>query len=505
MRSKTTRRPRSPRAGALVAIIAMTVLAALVAGAATVAQDAPVIRKRVDGPGGPGGGGPSGTEREQERIALAWIDAHNSGDVERMAAFRAEHFKRSTVTEWQGGFRSIREQLGKLEPRQVVVPGPNVVRFRVASETEGDLSLGFHFHADAPTQIAEVRLDAGGDVQGPDGDPGGPDGARGAPTIDLPEGRAARKKMLDRFLAARAEASGFSGTVLIADRDGVWFEEAYGLASREFGVPNTTATRFDVGSFNKDYTRVAILQLAAAGRLSLDDRVGEHLPDYPNERVRREVTVAQLLDHRSGLGDYFTEEYFETPMGSLREIDDYIPIWGPKPLLHDPGTRERYSNFGYTVLGAIVEKITGQDYPGYVAEHVFGPAGMADTGFFETDAIVPNVAVGYTKVGPEGPLDTPVKNIYHEPAKGGPWGKSYSTARDLYRFFEAMFDGRVLEGDGNWLRDGWSADGIRLAGGGPGLNATLALGRGTMVIVLANADPPMASDVAEIVHGSVTR
>ena len=159
-----------------------------------------------------------------------------------------------------------------------------------------------------------------------------------------------------------AERDLFSGTVMIIERGEVRFEGAYGLASREFNVSNTLKTRFDVGSFNKDYTRLAILQLLAKGKLALSDNVGEHLPAYPNAEVRKKVTIQQLLDHRSGLADYFTDEYFETPMRKLRNIDDYIPIWGPKSLEFTPGSREQYSNYGYTVLGAIIEKISGTSY-----------------------------------------------------------------------------------------------------------------------------------------------
>jgi len=107
------------------------------------------------------------------------------------------------------------------------------------------------------------------------------------------------------------------------------------------------------------------------------------------------VTIRQLLDHTSGMGDYFTEEWQATPMSALREVEDYIPIWGPMALVGEPGGRERYSNYGYTVLGAIIEKVTGQRYDEHVVDTIFAPLGMDRSGFFETDAVVPDVAVGY--------------------------------------------------------------------------------------------------------------
>ncbi|MCZ6695849.1 MAG: serine hydrolase, partial [Acidobacteria bacterium] len=169
----------------------------------------------------------------------------------------------------------------------------------------------------------------------------------------------------------------------------------------------------------------------------------------------------------------------------------------PKPLEFKPGSREQYSNYGYTVLGAIIEKLAGTSYFDYVERHIFQPAGMHDTGFFETDRPEPNVAVGYTHMNPNGERSNELyKNIYLEPAQGGPWGKSYSTVHDLYRFFEAMFENRLLPEEHNWLHRGWDTGGIALAGGGPGLNAFLDLREGRMILVMANLDPPIADEVA---------
>jgi len=144
-------------------------------------------------------------------------------------------------------------------------------------------------------------------------------------------------------------------------------------------------------------------------------------------------------------------------------------------------------------------------YSDYVMEHVFKPAGMLRSGFFETDAVVPKVAVGYTHMSRTGRLDEAVKNIYVEPAKGGPWGKSYSTAWDLYNFYDAMANGRVVEGDANWLAGAWETGAFALGGAGPGLNALVSLEDGIMVVVLANMDPPIAEDLAMKISRAVRR
>jgi CubicO group peptidase (beta-lactamase class C family) len=436
--------------------------------------------------------GVQGNEVSQEGVALGWVEAHNSGSVETMADFRAQHFNRSDAADWRTNFGQMVAVLGVLEIEGVTVEKADELRLHCRSERRGEMVLVFAFYPDAPDQIKKISLDSMGRA------------SSGLPPLELQsDDWSGRQEEIDRYLEGLAARDRFSGTVMVIERGTVQFEGAYGLASREFNAPNTLDTRFDVGSFNKDYTRAAILQLLEAEKLALSDTVGQHLPDYPNKNVKKKVTIEQLLEHRSGLGDYFTDEYFETPMGNLREIDDYIPIWGPLPLEYEPGEKEQYSNYGYTVLGAIIEKVSGMSYPDYVVEKIFEPAGMTRSGFFETDRPEPDVAVGYTRMRRGGQRsDRLLKNIYLEPAKGGPWGKSYSTVRDLYRFFEAMFDGRLVSEENNWLAARWDL-GIALAGGGPGLNASLLLTDGTMILVMANMDPPIADDVARTLRDAL--
>jgi CubicO group peptidase (beta-lactamase class C family) len=417
------------------------------------------------------------SENDQEATATAWIEAFNAGE-EAMATFRKEAVA-ADLPSWQEMYRGLREGWGDLEIHGVIIPQVGTVILAVRSEKEGRMRLCFSFDED--NRIMGMKQESSP--------------SSSLPPLELSGETERSVDEIHRYLQELAASGVLSGSVLLATEGEVWFERAYGLASREFNVPNTTATRFDVGSFNKDYTQLAILQLVEAGRLALSDKVGRHLPGYPNPRVRKEVTVKQLLEHRSGLGDYFTREWLETPMGALREIDDYLPIWGPKPLEYEPGAREQYSNFGYTVLGAIIEKVTGTSYPNYVARKIFAPAGMVDSGFFATDGLTPNVAVGYTRMDREGrPTDTLRKNIYHEPVLGGPWGKSYSTARDLFRFFQALFAGKLIGPELNWMPEGWHG-GTALAGGGPGLSAILLIEDGLAVIVLSNLDEPAAEDI----------
>ncbi|MFT5048678.1 MAG: D-alanyl-D-alanine carboxypeptidase [Chlamydiales bacterium] len=418
-----------------------------------------------------------------EEMAVAWVNAYNAG-VEAMAAYRADHFASPETEGWRDSHAALLAELGKLTVKRTMSPDPTRAMVGVESEGQGYVRLSFLF--DDSGKVKTIQM--------------GEERANPLPPFSVDSDDPRPAEAIDAYIRQMVKEEGFSGVVLLASDGEVWFERAYGLASIEFNVANTTDTRFDVGSFNKDYTRMAIMQLAQDGALVLSDTVGDFLPDYPNERVRREVTIQQLLTHRAGLGDYFDGDYFSTPMQLLREIDDYIPIWGPKPLEYEPGAREQYSNYGYTVLGAIVEAITGLSYPEYVVERIFEPAGMHETGFFETDHVTPRVAVGYTYMDYTGRRTSTLRrNTFHEPVKGGPWGKSYSTGRDLFRFFDALYSDDLVSPDFGWSGAGWSGEAM-LAGGGPGLAAMLHVGGGLAVIVLANNDSPGAESIAGRLH-----
>ena len=189
----------------------------------------------------------------------------------------------------------------------------------------------------------------------------------------------------------------FSGAVLIG-KDGVpILKRAYGLANRSFNVPNRIDTKFNLGSMNKMFTGVSILQLVEQGKLALDDKIIKHVPDYPNKEITSKVTIHQLLTHTSGMGLYWTDEYMKTSKDRFRDIEDYLPLFVDQPLQFKPGSKFSYSNSGYMVLGLIIEKVTGQSYFDYVMENIYKPAGMINTDAYELDYVVPNLAVGYTQ------------------------------------------------------------------------------------------------------------
>lgn len=315
------------------------------------------------------------------------------------------------------------------------------------------------------------------------------------PQGKLPE--AEMVKALGSWLDERVKADEFSGVVLVAKDGKPIFRQAYGFADLGLQVPNRVDTKFNLGSINKMFTRLSIEQLAEQGKLSLDDTVGKHLPDYPNADVREKVTIRQLIDHRSGMGDIFTEKFRGMAKERIRTVADALTLFVDDPLLFAPGMDQKYSNAGYVVLGAIVEKVSGENYYEYVREHIYKPAGMKDTDSYELDVPVPNRAVGYTRNSPNGPAPGGGRrnNLFATFFKGTPAGGGYSTVDDLLAFDGALRSGKLFKTPRRIA-------GIGIAGGTGGANAILEqVDEHYTVIALSNYDPPAAMEVGKKVRG----
>jgi len=291
---------------------------------------------------------------------------------------------------------------------------------------------------------------------------------------------------LNRYLDALVAKELFSGTVLVAKGGEPSFFKSYGFANRDWNVPNTNDTKYSIGSINKMFTRFALMQLRDAGKIDFSKTLRTYLPDYPSP-IADKVTIQQLLDHKSGMGDIFGEEYDALAKDQFRNLRDYTKVFADKPLEFEPGTRQRYSNAGYVVLGLVIEKLSGMSYYDYVRTKIYAPAGMVDSESYEMDSIVPRRAVGYTHGGMRAPKDAPLRtNIYTKPAKPSSAGGGYSTAMDLLRFTKHF--AKLL------------GPGVGFGGGAPGLNAAVEKEDEYTIIVLSNYDPPAAEEVARNVR-----
>jgi CubicO group peptidase (beta-lactamase class C family) len=243
-----------------------------------------------------------------------------------------------------------------------------------------------------------------------------------------------------KYTAAKAGEDEFSGAVLLAQNDKVLFNKAFGLASREFEIPNRLDTRFSLGSMNKMFTAVAIGQLVEQQKLAFDDPIEKHLPaGWIAPEIASRVTIAHLLSHTSGLGDYL-EGFLESPGYKFITLEDYKDLVSQETLQFEPGSRWAYSNTGFLLLGVIVAEVSGEDYFDYIRDHIYTVARMSSTDSFDIRRPVPNLAVGYSS-----DQDGWLNNTMMLSPRGTSAGGGYSTVEDLLRFDQALRAGKLIQ------------------------------------------------------------
>jgi CubicO group peptidase (beta-lactamase class C family) len=410
------------------------------------------------------------------RLVAAYLEAYNSGNADGVREFfrsntSREALSRASAEERTERYQRLHDRLGSLELRRVIEANGGYCSILVRAERGGYFIFEFELEETSPHHLVQLMVDeADGENQQP----------------SRKQNRTELIASVEALLDSLASADEFSGVVLIAKDGKQFLQKAYGLADREHKIQNRMDTKFNLGSINKSFTKVAIHQLVARRKISLDDPIKKHIPDYPNKEAAEKVTVKHLLDMSSGIGDFFGPRYQSTPKENVRRIRDYFPLFADKPLEFEPGTGQRYSNGGYIVLGAIIEAASGIDYYAYVRENVFKPADMDETESYEKDKPVVNRALGYTRSG-----DGSWRSNYDTlPAKGSSAGGGYSTAEDLLKYTIALGKGVLRHPD--------AAGGMGIAGGAPGLNAALDWDprSGYALIVLSNYDPPAAERVA---------
>ena len=247
---------------------------------------------------------------------------------------------------------------------------------------------------------------------------------------------------LDKIFDELEEEKIFSGNVGITKNDEFIFKRSLGEADMRYHVPNNVDTKFNLGSMNKIFTAVAILQLYEKKKLDLLDMVAKFLPEFPNGD---KISIHYLLSHTSGLGSFWNQK-FEQRFKNIRSIDDYMDLFIEESLLFQPGERFEYSNAGFIVLGKIIEVITGKSYDEYVQQHIYDVAGMQNTYCYEIDRTVPNLAMGYTHDPDINNLclDQYINNFLIIPVKGSSAGGGYSTIGDLVSFARALKKGDLI-------------------------------------------------------------
>jgi len=242
---------------------------------------------------------------------------------------------------------------------------------------------------------------------------------------------------MDQVARAAAEADEFSGSVLVA-RDGeVLLDRGYGFANREWSIPNDGDTKFRLGSVTKQFTAVAVMILHERGLVDLDAPLKTYLPDAPT--AWDAVTVRHLLTHTAGLPNFTDFDDYGPSKGLPATIDSLTARFRDRPLDFQPGEGWAYSNSGYILLTAVVEKVAGMSYADFVTQTLFQPLGMSDSGYDSHAAILPHRASGYT------PTARGIVNAdYVDMSIPQGAGALYSTTHDLLKWEQGLFGGRLL-------------------------------------------------------------
>jgi CubicO group peptidase (beta-lactamase class C family) len=456
------------------------------------------------------------------RTLAAFLIALNSGDLQTLVRFHSERGGDEGNAKEDLNFFN---QSGGLNLSKVIKSSEFEIEVLTQAKKDNRwLRFNMRVEQTAPYQPIEigVRPASGPEDLQPRREPVSEDSSAVPVVKNMTDAQVASS--LGAYLEELSAGDKFSGVVLVAKDGEPIFEKAYGLANKARKIPNNLETKFNLGSMNKMFTSVAIAQLAQAGKLSFDDTVGKHLPEYPNKDVAGKVTIHQLLTHTSGLGSYWNAK-FEARKGSIKTVSDYLSLFADEPLSAEPGKRFRYSNSGFIVLGAIIEKVSGQNYYDFVRERIYKPAGMTNTDAYEMTEATSNLAMGYTTEG-EKAEGTRHENTGTRPNRGGPAGGGYSTARDLLRFHTALRNHKLLSqkytelitsgkvemgrakyayGFGDEVINGKRVFGHN--GGAPGIASDLSMfpESGYTSVVLTNYDPPLMMPVVKRIREMITK
>lgn len=422
------------------------------------------------------------TNSASGKRALAYFAAFNSGDDAKLAAFFSENtdgeaLKRRPVEPRVAFHKQVRSDFKQLTIKKVVSVTDQEINVLAQSPSGEWASVTFEIEGSAGkfAGVMVERISPPSDAK--------------AATPSAPTNQAELITAVERIMDGLVKADAFSGVVMIAHGDKPVFTKAYGLADSAKKIDNNRETRFNLGSINKMFTRIAIGQLVSQGKLSFTEKLIKILPDYPNREAASKITIGQLVTMTSGIGDFFNEKFEAADKSKIRSLKDYLPFFVNDPLIFEPGTDKRYSNGGYLVLGLVIEKLSGKDYYDYVRENIFKPAGMSSSDSFAIDALPPNTAVGYASQ----PSGKRTPNVAELPARGSSAGGGYSTADDMLRFSIALKTKKLVipNDDGTFPAE---FTGAGFAGGSPGVNSLFIASSktGYTLVVLSNFDPPSA-------------
>src|SRR6186997_3266803 len=186
---------------------------------------------------------------------------------------------------------------------------------------------------------------------------------------------------IDDLVKRFNELGQFNGSILVSENGRVIYKQGVGLANMEWGIPNTPDTKFRLGSITKQFTATLTLQLVEQGKIKLDGKLSDYLPEYRAD-IGSKVTIHHLLTHTSGIPSYTDQPgFFENVSRNPYKVDEFVKKYASGDLQFEPGSKYSYNNSGYFLLGAIIERITGKPYEQVLKENIFDPLGMKNTGY----------------------------------------------------------------------------------------------------------------------------
>ncbi len=244
---------------------------------------------------------------------------------------------------------------------------------------------------------------------------------------------------LDNLLNKYTEYNQFNGSVLVAEKGKMIYKKGFGMANFEWDIPNATNTKHRLGSITKQFTAMLIMQLVADGKLDLQATVSKYLPDYSTINGDK-ITIHQLLTHTSGTPNYTSfPNFFKDMSRNPYSVSEMLQLFADLPLTFTPGEKFSYSNSGYILLGAIIEKVTGKTYEEVLQEKIFDPLKMTNSGYDHHETILKNRATGYEindgKIGNSAYIDMSVPYAA---------GSLYSTVEDLFIWDQALYTEKLL-------------------------------------------------------------
>ncbi|SRR5579859_14297 len=242
---------------------------------------------------------------------------------------------------------------------------------------------------------------------------------------------------LDNVVSSYVSDHHFRGSVLVVKKGEILLRKGYGVASEAWQVSDSADTRYEIASLTKQFTGAAILQLAASGKLKLDDPVSRYYAAAPASW--KDVTVRELANHTSGLPNNEIKD-FTKGITVPYSWDELLATFRDRPLAFRPGTGWAYTNTEYYLLAYIIEKLSGESYGAYLQHHIFGPAGMNNSGYAGTLEVVPHEAEGYTSE--DGHVR---RRDYFDRSLESGAGGIYTAVDDMRLWNEALSAGKLLD------------------------------------------------------------